>query len=243
MRPHRSLSSTSRWAPVERRLESLLAVSDRFIAEQGLAHEAKVDQSLAAVRDVLVRYGVDVDDRDQLLAVSVGTFLVALHASAAAAYGRLPHPDHLLAVGFVVDEAGAAVARIVPDRRREWTLTFDDRPFTLNAERKGSRFTRAATVRVWREAFCVLARQQRIPRLERISVVVQPVFRNAKSMQDVAGCVPAAKAAVDGIADAGVVPADGPAHVIEQTFRAPVVDRERRSDALVVTVVDEGPAR
>ncbi len=76
---------------------------------------------------------------------------------------------------------------------RSWRVRFDARPWTTNGERKRSRHERAELVRVWRQAFAVLARAQRIPRLDRVELVVTPFLRSRRGLQDVAGCHPAAK--------------------------------------------------
>lgn len=47
--------------------------------------------------------------------------------------------------------------------------------------------------------------------------------------------MPAAKAAIDGIVDAGVLPDDTPAHVLSLTFRPPVYGHP---DALAVVLLE-----
>jgi hypothetical protein len=54
-------------------------------------------------------------------------------------------------------------------------------------------------------------------------------------MQDVAACVPAVKAAIDGLVDAGVFLDDSPAHVTAVVFKQP----ERGEPALRLEIEGE----
>lgn len=104
---------------------------------------------------------------------------------------------------------------------RRWALRDYTRPVTLNGERKMSRWERAEFVRQTRADFAVLARAQRIPRLRAVAVTAVPHLRD-HNRQDVAGCLPSVKAAIDGLRDAGVLDDDGPDHVRAVTFLPPV---------------------
>jgi hypothetical protein len=81
----------------------------------------------------------------------------------------------------------------------------------------------------------VLAKAQRVPRLDTVLITVTPYLPSRRGMQDVAGCYPAAKAAVDGLVDAGVLAGDGPDVVRRITFEAPVIGE----GAALVLVVEE----
>lgn len=96
-------------------------------------------------------------------------------------------------------------------------LSYPKRPLTTNAERSGNRWTRAASVKEWREAFAWIARKERVPSMEWINVTVQP-FQKRGRLQDTAACNPSAKAAIDGLVDAGVVPDDTGEYVRQITF-------------------------
>lgn len=99
-----------------------------------------------------------------------------------------------------------------------------ERPTTMNHERgKGNRWDSAKRTGTWRETAAWMARQARIPKMDRIAVVATPHYRNGRSPQDVGACAPAAKAMVDGLRDAGVIVNDTPAHFVELTFRPGVV--------------------
>ena len=111
------------------------------------------------------------------------------------------------------------------------TLRLEDRPWTLNVERQGNRYKRAALVKKWRKAFADLA--EGFSPLEQVAVIAQPELRNRASMPDTGACIGAVKAAIDGLVDAGVLVEDGPAVVKSLTFLAPVVTG---TDALEIEV-------
>lgn len=112
-----------------------------------------------------------------------------------------------------------------------WRIEYPQRPWTTNGERSGNRWERAALVKEWRNAFHMLARQARIPELNHIEVTVEPHQLGGRS-QDVAACNPAAKAAIDGLVDAGVIPDDGPQYLKSITFLPP----QKGRNALVLLI-------
>jgi hypothetical protein len=114
-----------------------------------------------------------------------------------------------------------------------WLLRYEQRPWTLNAERTWHHHKRAKFVKEWRDAFCELAQTIQIPKLETFSVVATPYLEGRGRIQDVAGCIPAVKAAIDGLVDAGIVPDDGPKYLLSMSFRAPVV---KQGNALELVV-------
>lgn len=117
-----------------------------------------------------------------------------------------------------------------------YTLRYEKRPWTLNLERQGAgggKYKRAALTKEWRGEF---ARQAAgLAPLARCEVTVQPETRN-NVMADTGACVGAAKAAIDGLVDAGVLEGDGPRIVRRLTFLAPV---NTGVDALVIIVEGE----
>jgi crossover junction endodeoxyribonuclease RusA len=117
-----------------------------------------------------------------------------------------------------------------PNKYTGATLVFNSKPILTNQERKGSRWDRAANTKKWREAFCILARNQKIPKMLWIEVLVQPT-QSKGVLQDVGACMPSAKAAIDGIVDAGVLPDDSSEYVRSIKFLKPL----RGSDSLSVT--------
>ncbi len=110
----------------------------------------------------------------------------------------------------------------------EYRLTYDQRPWTVNAERAGGKggrgvgghFGRASLVQEWREAFAWLAMAQRVPHLKYVDVVVLQSCRD-KRMPDPGACFPAYKAALDGLVDAGVLDEDDGRYVRSVMFLAP----------------------
>jgi len=105
-----------------------------------------------------------------------------------------------------------------------WTLTVEGSLFTLNGERAMHFHKRAKLVRGWREAAYVAALEAKIPAMHSIEVVFVPCRKNRRNMADTGGHFPVAKACIDGLVDAGVIPDDGPKFVTSLTFRAPYID-------------------
>ena len=104
---------------------------------------------------------------------------------------------------------------------RRWTICHYDEVLTVNKERTMHWTARSASVKSWREAFGWLARSADGPPCDRsigpCHIDVVPV-RHDRRAQDVAACLPSAKAAIDGLVDAGVWEDDSPEHVLSVTF-------------------------
>jgi hypothetical protein len=99
------------------------------------------------------------------------------------------------------------------------------RPTTLNQERKQNNWGRRATdTKWWREQFCAAAVEAGIPEHTAIRISVIPLHKNGRSPQDTGACFPAAKAAIDGLVDAGVIEDDTAKQVVQIDFHAPLVD-------------------
>lgn len=112
-------------------------------------------------------------------------------------------------------------AVIRPEPRR-WTLRYPQRPLLENQlSAHGSYHQRAAMRAEWRQAFRILAMQHHIPSLDRIRVTVEHTKAGKGKVPDVCACAPSVKAAIDGLVDAGVIPDDGPAHLVAVEFLAP----------------------
>lgn len=118
-----------------------------------------------------------------------------------------------------------------------YTIRYERRPWTLNAERSGSthHFKRAELVREWRQAFAGLAMKAKVPPLERVFILAAPEVKDRRSIPDTGACIGAVKAAIDGLVDVGVLDGDGPDRVLLLSFVAPVVTGV---DALAVHVID-----
>jgi hypothetical protein len=114
-------------------------------------------------------------------------------------------------------------------------IEYPERPWTTNAERSGNRWDRAKKTKQWRTAYALLATELAPPRLEWCDVIVEPWLRNRAGVQDTGACHPAAKAAIDGLVDAGVLDDDTPDIVRSITYLAPKIGR----DALVLIIEGE----
>jgi len=110
------------------------------------------------------------------------------------------------------------------------------RPLTVNEARRLHPFARAARDKEYRTFFAVAARAAGWPHLDRVTVTFTPLHKDRRSPQDVAGCAPASKGALDGLVDAGVLDDDGPAFVRAVIFLPPDVCGR---DGLRVTVTPE----
>lgn len=110
-----------------------------------------------------------------------------------------------------------------------YSLEYNKRPWTTNFERSKNRWVRAELTKEWRLAFCLLAKQAKIPHLNAIDVDVR-VFQKGGRLQDVASCNPAVKAAIDGLVDAGVLTDDSPEYLRSIKFFAP----KRGKDSLLI---------
>jgi hypothetical protein len=96
------------------------------------------------------------------------------------------------------------------------------RPVSLNQERAKHYRARIEDTKWWREGFCWAAIEAGMPRLEAAEIVVQPIL-NTRKWQDTAACFPSAKAAIDGLVDAGVLDDDTPDILPTITFKRPVL--------------------
>lgn len=125
-----------------------------------------------------------------------------------------------------------------------WTIRhYGPRPYLLNQERKDNVHKRAETVKYWRESFALEAMVSDLPR-----PIPGPVhigvgtFLKHKYKQDVGACFPTAKAAIDGLVDAGFLPHDGPEWVRMLSFCAPVIDQPENGIVLYIRLATEGLA-
>ncbi len=96
-------------------------------------------------------------------------------------------------------------------------------------------YQRAKAVRHWRASFARLAKEARVPRLDAIEVTVVPYLATRRGLQDVGGCLPAAKAAIDGLVDARVLADDTPDHLVSLTFKTPIIGK---GDALELVIAE-----
>lgn len=117
------------------------------------------------------------------------------------------------------------------------TLILDgERPFTVNTERRWTRWQRAAKVAEWRQHARCVALAEHIPHYDTVTVTAWPLVRDRRGWQDVGGCYPTVKAVIDGLVDAHVLDGDGPDVVRAITLTAPVVGD---LDGLAITLSEE----
>jgi hypothetical protein len=121
-----------------------------------------------------------------------------------------------------------------PDR---WLMTLDQlgRPLTANGQHKRHPMAATKDRAQWRDATIWLARQQRIPTLERIKVTAQARYRTRQSPSDTDACAPTVKGCIDGLVIAGVIRDDSHEYVTEVRYLAPLIGT-RLPDALLLTV-------
>lgn len=97
-----------------------------------------------------------------------------------------------------------------------FTLTDDrGRPYTVNQLAKDGRWKWRAHTASTRQFWWALGLEARVRSagLTYITIDVTPLHANARSPQDTGACAPHAKAAIDGLVDAGLIPDDNPDHL------------------------------
>lgn len=111
----------------------------------------------------------------------------------------------------------------------EYELHKVGKVLTVNAERAANRWVRAEFVKEWRTEFGW--RSTSIPPLAWFSILAIP-YQSRGRLQDVGACLPAVKAAVDGLVDRGVVPDDDSRYVRSVIFHPP----QRGENGLTIRV-------
>lgn len=101
---------------------------------------------------------------------------------------------------------------------RTWTVQLPPRLALLNSNHRIHYRTRADRTRAIRMTANACARRVRVPRLERAQIVAEyrPPDRRRR---DVHNLYPSAKAAVDGLVDAGVLPDDSDRYLVGPDMR------------------------
>lgn len=123
-----------------------------------------------------------------------------------------------------------------------WTVKhFGHRPYLLNQERKDDRHKRAKVVAYWRETFALEAMVSDLPRPlpGPVHICVHVDLMHGWK-QDVGACFPTAKAAIDGLVDAGFLPDDGPEWVKSLSFTAPDIHQPENGITLHVCLATPG---
>jgi len=112
---------------------------------------------------------------------------------------------------------------------RQWELEHEGRPKPANEYRRLHHHARADYDREWRQVFWALAKRARVPKMPTgVMVTVVQTCRRGTPLPDTGAAGPTAKAAIDGLVDAGIIPDDGPDWVRALVFVAPChADRDR----------------
>jgi len=118
--------------------------------------------------------------------------------------------------------------------QKTWTLVVVGKLFTLNTERGWHHHKRAKFVKQWRTASLEEAKRIKVPKMKALEITFIPCRTNRRNMADTGGHFPVAKACIDGLVDAGVIPDDGPEYVTSLTFKAPQVDGGEDRAMLIV---------
>lgn len=111
-----------------------------------------------------------------------------------------------------------------PRLMRTWTIeSVGARPHTVNKTSRSNWRTWMKHVERTRATWKVLAEAAGVQHIDACTITVTPLHANFASPQDVAACAPEAKAAIDGLVDAGLLDDDGPTHVLAVLFLPPRV--------------------
>ena len=103
-------------------------------------------------------------------------------------------------------------------------ITADNgRPHTMNTMRREHAQVSGKKIHATRELWGWLGIEHKVRshRLDQVTIDVTPLHRDGRSPQDIVGCAPEAKAAIDGLVDAGLIPDDNPKHLRLVTFHPP----------------------
>lgn len=113
-----------------------------------------------------------------------------------------------------------------------YSFHYKARPWTVNSERAGNRWTRAKNTKEWRTVFADATKEYGCVTLTqaRVSVFLEMKGR----LQDTGACMPAVKAAIDGMVDGGLFVDDTGEHVESLEFHAP---QRAKMDFFTIMVV------
>jgi hypothetical protein len=97
------------------------------------------------------------------------------------------------------------------------------RPLLANQAHQMHHRTLAPIRKGYRDGAATLARAQKIPHHERVTVTAHAEYPTRRSLPDADAIAPSVKSILDGLVDAGVLDDDGPAYVTAVTYEAPRV--------------------
>lgn len=131
-------------------------------------------------------------------------------------------PDEPISIATDISEEGEVM----------YSFHYKARPWTVNSERAGNRWTRAKNTKHWRTKFGDATRLHDCHKLTQARVSVFLEMRGR--LQDTGACMPAVKAAVDGMVDGGLFLDDTGEHVEALQFHAP---QRAKTDHITILVV------
>jgi hypothetical protein len=107
---------------------------------------------------------------------------------------------------------------------RSWEIEcVGARPLTINAVSAMHRMQWAQRTREIRRSWWALTKAAKVPHIGRAWFEIVPLHANLRTPQDPGACAAEAKAAIDGIVDAGVLEDDCAPYVTRITFHPPDV--------------------
>jgi len=119
---------------------------------------------------------------------------------------------------------------------RSWSLDIPGELLTHNKERASHWSVRSRIAKQWRTDAHWLTIGARIPHLERCSFDIR-IEQSRGRLADTGAHEPVAKAAIDGLVDAGVLDDDTGAHVTGITFHPPTRPADK-IDRLILTITE-----
>lgn len=121
---------------------------------------------------------------------------------------------------------------------RQWTLIHYDAPWLINRDRTMHYMARHKLIKEWQWAFKMLAMEAKLPKnLDHISVEITHFFTSKRS-PDWGSCEPAAKAALDGLVQYGLVKDDAPRWV-ETHHMGPVRAKKPALQLVIKEIANE----
>jgi crossover junction endodeoxyribonuclease RusA len=102
---------------------------------------------------------------------------------------------------------------------RRWLLEMPPGMLLLNANQRFHWSEKNRRAQTLRQASMVLARNARIPRLERARIAVEYQPPRKSRARDAGNWAPSGKALIDGLRDAGVLPDDDSSHLLSEEYR------------------------
>lgn len=121
--------------------------------------------------------------------------------------------------------AVTALLPFVADVRRKFVVQVDcdARPVTTNAVANMHRMAWAGKTAKTRALWCDVIKTANVPHLEQVVITITPLHKDKRSPQDPAACAPEAKAAIDGLVDAGVLEDDNGKFLVAVVFLPPEI--------------------